>query len=122
MKIMKESDTYDKREIVNYVLDLILDKDRYFNIQCAYDSDVSSNYSIKEVKSKLLDYVSDMIINELDGDPEFEDQVYDIVSEDSSVLDEINDYFKSYGDKQLEIWNDERDSQNREYFRMVGLR
>lgn len=122
MKIIKEStDTYDKREIIDYVIKSIIDDDRYFNISCAYDSDVSTKDSVSDVKSKISDFVDDYIINELDGDYEFEDQVDEIMNSESSELKDIDDYFEYFGDLQSKQWSEEKDDQEREYRRSQGF-
>lgn len=121
MKIVKESNTYDKREIIDYVIKSITNDDRYFNISCAYNSDVSTKDSVSNVKSKISDFVDDYIINELDGDYEFEDQVDEIMDSESSELKDIDDYFEYFGDLQSKQWSEEKDDQEREYRRSQGF-
>ena len=100
MRIIKESETYDRREITDYVINQIIDDERYFNIKCAYDSDVSTKDSVSDIKSKISKFVSTYIIDELDGDPDYEDQVDDIIYKNSDELKDIDDYFEYFGDLQ----------------------
>lgn len=122
MKIIKEStSTYDKRKIVDYTIDKIVKDDKFFNISCAYNSDVSTKDSRSEVKSEISNFVDDYIINELDGDYEFEDQVDEIMNSESSELKDIDDYFEYFGDLQSKQWSEEKDDQEREYRRSQGF-
>lgn len=122
MKIVKEStSTYDKREIVDYTIKRIIKDERYFNIKCAYDSDVSTKESISDVKSKISDFVNDYIIDELDGDYEYEDQVEELIDKNSDEIKDIDDYFEIYGDRQSSQWSEEKDDQEREYRRSQGF-
>ena len=127
MKIIKESDqTYDRRKIADYIIDTIVDDERFFNIMAAYDSDVSTKSSTQDVKDSFLELADDMI-PELDGDYEFEDQVWDMLQEDEYIdrVKDINQYFEFFGDelrkKQRKEYDDEMDERQSEYRRSQGF-
>lgn len=115
------SDTCDRRDIIDYVVKYATDRDRYFNISCAYDSDVSSNESRKEVMNLIGEFVDDNIIDELTGEYDYTDETYDLIQDNLDDLKHIDDYFKDYGKKQNSIWQSERDELNREYRRSQGF-
>ena len=127
MKIIKESDqTYDRRKIADYIIDTVVDDKRFFNIMAAYDSDVSTKSSTQDVKDSFLELADDMI-PELDGDYEFEDQVWDMLQEDEYIdrVKDINQYFEFFGDelrkKQRKEYDDEMDERQSEYRRSQGF-
>ena len=127
MKIIKESDqTYDRRKIADYVIDTIVDDERFFNIMAAYNSDVSTKSSTQDVKDSFLELADDMI-PDLDGDYEFEDQVWEMLQEDEYLdrVKDINQYFEFFGDelrkKQQKEYDDEMDERQSEYRRMQGF-
>lgn len=127
MKIIKESDqTYDRRKIADYIIDTIADDERFFNIMAAYDSDVSTKSSTQDVKDSFLELADDMI-PELDGDYEFEDQVWDMLQEDEYLdrVKDIDQYFEFFGDelrkKQQKEYDDEMDERQSEYRRSQGF-
>lgn len=117
MKIIKESDqTYDRREIADYIIDTVINDDRFYNIKAAYDSSVSTKNSKEEVKNNFLELADD-IIPELDGDSEFEDQVWDMLQdkENLDVIKDIDSYFEYFGDELTKEQEDELDEREREY-------
>ena len=127
MKIIKESDqTYDRREIADYIIDTIVDDERFFNIMAAYDSDISTKSSTQDVKDSFLELADDMI-PELDGDYEFEDQVWEMLQEDQYLnrVKDIDQYFEFFGDelrkKQQKEYDDEMDERQSEYRRSQGF-
>lgn len=115
------SDTYDRRDIVDYVIKYATDRDRYFNISCAYDSDVSTSDSEKTVERLISEFVDDNIIDELTGEYDYTDETYDLIQDNLDDLKHIDDYFKDYGKKQNSIWQSEKDELNREYRRSQGF-
>lgn len=127
MKIIKESDqTYDRRKIADYIIDTIVDDERFFNIMAAYDSDISTKSSTQDVKDSFLELADDMI-PELDGDYEFEDQVWEMLQEDQYLnrVKDIDQYFEFFGDelrkKQQKEYDDEMDERQSEYRRSQGF-
>lgn len=127
MKIIKESDqTYDRREIADYIIDTIVDDERFFNIMAAYDSDVSTKSSTQDVKDSFLE-LADEMISELDGDYEFEDQIWEMIHENEYLdrIKDINQYFGFFGDelskKQQKEYDDEMDERQSEYRRSQGF-
>lgn len=121
LKENNSSDTYDRRDIVDYVIKYATDRDRYFNISCAYDSDVSTSDSKKTVERLISEFVDDDIIDELTGEYDYTDETYDLIQDNLDDLKHIDDYFKDYGKKQNSIWQSEKDELNREYRRSQGF-
>ena len=121
LKEDNSSDTYDRRDIVDYVIKYATDRDRYFNISCAYDSDVSTSDSKKTVERLISEFVDDDIIDELTGEYDYTDETYDLIQDNLDDLKHIDDYFKDYGKKQNSIWQSEKDELNREYRRSQGF-
>lgn len=123
MRIIKESDqTYNRREIADYIIDTVVDDERFFNIMAAYDSDVSTESSTQDVKKSFLELADD-IIPELDGDYEFEDQVWDMLQEDEYLdrVKDIDEYFEFFGDELRKEQEDEADEREREYRSAQGF-
>lgn len=117
MKIIKESnseETFNRSDVINYTVDTVVkNESKYLNINIGYDSDVSTDESQSRIREVIADIVDNNILPELDGDYEFEDQVYDILENDKTVkdlLDDLNDEMSIYAEEQLRLWKSDRDS------------
>lgn len=110
--------------------DIVLDymtirnTDEFFNTSVAYDTgsyDAGDKRSIGIVKEKVREFVDNILlpeINNYNSEEDFDEWIDDLLTNNETIHDElvnIDSYFQEYGDKQMDIWRDDRRDLDRYY-------
>lgn len=109
---------YSISSIESRIVNIISDNDKFFNIYCAIEGDVSDKKSCNLVYRFVKNFITDFVINNIikDSDYDYIDIVDNIVYENISIFNSLNDELSCYGDKQIKFWEDDEDDLNSYYY------
>lgn len=100
------------------VKDKISDSDGLFNIYCALEGDVADKRADKIVDKSIKEFISEFVIGNLSKNSEYDymDIIDEIIEENISEFNSLNDELSCYGDKQLKIWEDDEKDLDSYYY------
>lgn len=108
---------YTYKSLYDYIIEKITDYNNYPGISLAYEDDSSRSDEVEDfVKRFIIDYVAPKI-EELGHDYEYDytDVFYDLLEENSSEIERLDNEFDDLVARQREEWDDEMNHLRRWY-------